>query len=93
MAQAHRSDFDVSSELLFARRRSGRLAVATGAEAPVVSPALEMQKALDEMFTAIPPRQTNLARSLALTTAAVATVGVCSAFWWETLHWAASLIA
>lgn len=93
MAQVRRTEFDLITDPLFVRPRRGRVAVATGDEAPVASPALEMQRALDEMFTSTPHPRLDYRRGLTLTAATVATAALCAAFWWEALRWAATLVA
>lgn len=93
MTQARRSEFDFSDDRSPAPSESARVTEATGDETPVTSPALELQRALEEMFTAAPFRRTDYVRGLTLTTVTVATAAACLAFWWATLHWAASLVA
>jgi hypothetical protein len=93
MTQTRRSEFDLSDDRPVAPRELAWLTAATGNEAPVASPALELQKALDEMFTATPVFRTDYVRGAALTTATFATLAACSAFWWTTIHWAVSLVA
>ena len=93
MTQARRSEFEFNRDLLFVRNPAGRMVVATGDEAPVPSPALELQRALDEMFTSTPVRRVDYRRGLAMTAASLGVITACSAFWWTTLHWAAALIA
>ena len=93
MTQARRSEFDLSHKAWPAAGDPARVTEATGHEAPVTSPALELQRALDEMFTAAPVRRTDYVRGVTITALTVATAAACLAFWWTTLHWATSLLA
>ena len=93
MTQARRSEFDLITDPLWVRPRRGRVAVATGDEAPVASPALDLQRAVHEMFTATPVRPLDYRRGVAMTAATLAIVAACSVFWWEALRWAAKLVA
>jgi hypothetical protein len=93
MAQLRRSEFDFADDRPLAPRDLARVMAATGDEAPVASPALELQRALDEMFTAAPVSHTDYVRGIALTAATFGTLAACSAFWWATIHWAVSHIA
>jgi hypothetical protein len=92
MIQGRQSVFAYSHDRPHAIRRVGRITPATGEETPVASPALELQRALDEMFTATPVRRLDYRRGLVLTAVSVATLTICGAFWWEAARWAASLI-
>jgi hypothetical protein len=93
MAQTRPSEFDVFGDLLPARGKSRRLVVATGEEVPVTSPALELQRALDEMFTSTPMRGFDHRRGVIRTAATMAMIATCSAFWWAAARWGVSLIA
>jgi hypothetical protein len=85
MTQARRREFD--RDFLIVRQPAGRMAVATGDEIPVASPALELQRALDEMFTSTPIRRLDYRRGVVLTAGTLAIVAACCAFWWQALHW------
>lgn len=94
MTRTRRSVFEFDdSSLQRPRPEPARVAAATGEEAPVASPALEMQRALDEMFATPSVVRTDYARGAVMTAATLMTIAACIAFWWEALRWAASLIA
>lgn len=59
-----------------------RLALASGSEPGVRSPALELQEAL-EIMLAVPERRPSprLTSAVALTLGGASVVGVCAAFW------------
>jgi hypothetical protein len=76
-----------------AQRGPGKLALALGDETPVMSPALDMQRALDEMLNTAAGPSVDYGRGLMLTATLLAAAGVCSAFWWATVKWAVTLLA
>lgn len=93
MAQAKRNEFAFAEDRTSPRERERiRLSVACGDETPVSSPALEMQRALDEMLNAATPPMIDYRRGLALTAALAAAATLCGAFWWSALHWTAALV-
>jgi len=92
MNQARRSEFDLFTDPLFVRPQRGRVGIATGSEAPVASPALELQRALDAMFTSMPVQRLDYGRGVAMTAGALVTIAACGFFWWEALRWAAALV-
>lgn len=81
-AQAVQASLQDGPAVVATEREVPRLSVASGREASVRSPALDLQEALESMLTVAKPRpvvQPAAAISLALGATAVATV--CAAFW------------
>ena len=93
MPQAARKNLDIeASPSLHAPTNRSVLGIATGGEAPVTSPALELQMVLEDLLTPAEP-DVNYAR-LALVGAAVLGAGtICLAFWWIVLGWTASVVS
>jgi len=87
MTQAARSD--LVSRAFPARPE---ITVATGLETPVASPALELQKALDEMLATAPPQPLDYGRLTLFGTVMLGAGAVCLAFWWTALSWTASVL-
>ncbi|WP_334163959.1 hypothetical protein [Phenylobacterium sp.] len=93
MAQAKRDEFAFAEDRTPPLERArARLSVACGDESPVSSPALKMQRALDEMLTAANPPMIDYRRGLARTAALAAAATLCGAFWWAALNWTAALV-
>lgn len=88
MTQASRNEFAFAEAVGWRRSKPSMV---HGRETPVTSPALEMQRALDEMLTA--PARPSIAygRGLLLTIAMAGAATVCAAFWVGAVNWAASL--
>lgn len=93
MSQARQSVFAYSHDRPHAPRRAAYISPATGDEIPVVSPAAELQRTLDEMFAAPQIVRPAYVRGAALTAAVIAAVAACAVFWWTALHWAASAVS
>lgn len=91
MNQARRREFGVSEDREQTGTRS-TLCVAKGSEAPIASPALELQRALDEMLNTANTPTIDYQRGVLMTVGLLAMVATCSAFWWAAAKWAVALI-
>jgi|GEM_PF-4481352 len=93
MAQAERNEFAFAEDRTpLLERERARLSLACGNETPVSSPALELQRALDEMLTSANPPMIDYGRGIARTAALAAAAVLCGAFWWAALNWTAALV-
>lgn len=92
MTQAARSDL-VTHALPTPARSADRveLAIATGLEDPTVSPALELQMALEDMLTAS-STQVDYGRVALFGTGLLGGAALCLAFWWMALSWTAAVL-
>lgn len=92
MAHAHRREL-IGPSPFETPRQPTSIALASGDEPPTMSPALELQKALDEIFSPQTAIRIDYGRGVMLTALASLTVAACGAFWWSALMWAISLTA
>lgn len=93
MTQASRSEFALADDRATPPQRGRtRLSVASGDEPAVLSPALEMQRALDEMLTGGLKPSVDYGRGLARMTALTLGLAACLGFWWGALKWTAAFL-
>lgn len=92
MTQAARNQFASRVLPISAMQDRHELAVATGRETPVISPALELQKALDEVLSTAPNEPLRYGRLILFGTAMLGAAAVCVGFWWMALSWTASIL-
>lgn len=90
MTQARRQELATAEDRGDNTPPRSRLSLAKGSEAPVTSPALELQRALDEMLTTTNAPVIDYGRSLIVAAGLFATVATCTAFWWMAATWAAA---